>query len=140
MPRTAIVTGSDTGIGAATAVAFARAGYDVGVTWYSDERGGHDIVSEIEAAGRRAELRRLDVSDLAGAADVIDELADVLGGLDVLVNNAGVMSLAPFLETNLADWREQLATDLDGAFVCAQRAARRMVAQGRGGRIVNVTS
>lgn len=140
MPRTAIVTGSDTGIGAATAVAFAHAGYDVGVTWYADERGGHDITSEVEAAGRRAELRRLDVSDLAAAADVIDELADALGGLNVLVNNAGVMSLAPFLETKLDDWREQLAADLDGAFVCAQRAARRMVAQGRGGRIVNVTS
>jgi NAD(P)-dependent dehydrogenase (short-subunit alcohol dehydrogenase family) len=58
----------------------------------------------------------------------------------VFVNNAGVMSQKPFLETTLEDWRAQLTTDLDGAFVCAQAAAKRMVAQGRGGRIVNVTS
>jgi NAD(P)-dependent dehydrogenase (short-subunit alcohol dehydrogenase family) len=138
--RTVVVTGSETGIGAATAVAFAEAGYDVGVTWFASESDGREIADEVERAGRRAELRRLDVSDLEHAGDVVEELADALGGLDVLVNNAGVMSQRPFLETTLEDWRSQLATDLDGAFVCAQRAARRMVAQGRGGRIVNVTS
>ena len=140
MPRTVIVTGSDTGIGAATAVAFGAAGYDVGVTWFASEEDGRGIVGEIEALGRRAELRRLDVSDLETCGDVIDELAEALGGLDVLVNNAGVMSTTPFLETTLDEWRTQLSTDLDGAFVCAQHAARRMVAQGRGGRIVNITS
>jgi len=140
MPRTVIVTGSDTGIGAATAVAFAAAGYDVGVTWYASEEDGRGIVGEVEALGRRAELRHLDVSDLETCGDVVDDLAASLGRLDVLVNNAGVMSTTPFLETTLDEWRTQLTTDLDGAFVCAQRAARRMVEQGDGGRIVNVTS
>src|SRR5207253_8528428 len=75
-----------------------------------------------------------------GAADVVDELADALGGLYALVNNAGMSKQAPALELSYEDWRETLAVDLDGAFLCAQRAARRMVAAGAGGRIVNVTS
>jgi NAD(P)-dependent dehydrogenase (short-subunit alcohol dehydrogenase family) len=71
---------------------------------------------------------------------VVDDLADALGGVDVFINNAGISRKAPFLELTYDDWRETLAVDLDGAFLCAQRAARRMVAQGRGGRIVNITS
>src|SRR5439155_12007941 len=71
---------------------------------------------------------------------VIDELAEELGGVDVLVNNAGTGDDAPFLELSFEDWRHTLDVDLNGAFLCAQRAARRMVAQARGGRIVNVTS
>jgi NAD(P)-dependent dehydrogenase (short-subunit alcohol dehydrogenase family) len=136
----AIVTGSDSGIGKATAVALARTGFDVGVTWHRDEEGGRETAAEVEAAGRRAELRRLDLTDLPAAADVIDELAEALGGLDVLVSNAGTGDHAPFLEVEFSQWRHTLAVDLDGAFLCAQRAARRMVEQGGGGRIVNVTS
>ena len=108
--RTVIVTGSETGIGAATAVAFANAGYDVGVTWYANESDGRGIADEVERAGRRAVLRRLDVSDLEHAGAVVEEFADALGGLDVFLNNAGVMWQKPFLETTLEDWRRQLAT------------------------------
>ncbi len=85
-------------------------------------------------------VRRLDLADAATGASVIDDLAEELGRLDVLVNNAGVGEGAPFLETSLADWREVLEVNLTGAFVCAQAAARRMVQTGGGGRIVNVTS
>jgi NAD(P)-dependent dehydrogenase (short-subunit alcohol dehydrogenase family) len=136
----AIVTGSDSGIGRATAVRLAADGFDVGVTWHDDEQGGHQTAEEVRGHGRRAELRRLDLTDLPAAADVIDELADALGGVDVLVNNAGLGRGGPILEVSYDEWRHTLAVDLDGAFLCAQRAARRMVEQGRGGRIVNVTS
>ncbi len=71
---------------------------------------------------------------------MIDDLAEALGGIDVLVNNAGRGGRAAFLEQTLADFEAELAVNLTGAFVCAQAAARRMVAAGRGGRIVNVTS
>ena len=64
-------------------------GYDVGVTWHEDEDGARETAREVESAGRRAEVRRLDLLDLPDAADVIDELADELGGVDVLVNNSG---------------------------------------------------
>jgi NAD(P)-dependent dehydrogenase (short-subunit alcohol dehydrogenase family) len=138
--RVAIVTGSDSGIGKATAVALAHDGFDLGITWHTDEDGALSTAREVEQAGRRAEVRQLDLARLPAAADVVDELADALGGLDVLVNNSGTSRQAPFLELDYEDWRHTLAVDLDGAFLCGQRAARRMVEQGRGGRIVNITS
>jgi len=140
MARVAIVTGSDSGIGKATAVALAAAGCDVGITWHQDEAGAEATADEVRAAGRRAEVRRLDLTDPAAGATLVDAFAERLGGLDVLVNNAGEGPGTPFLELDLATWRRVLAVDLDGAFVCAQAAARRMVAHGGGGRIVNVTS
>jgi NAD(P)-dependent dehydrogenase (short-subunit alcohol dehydrogenase family) len=85
-------------------------------------------------------VRRLDLADLPAAAHVIDDLADALGGIDVLVNNSGTSRQGGLLELSYGDWRHTLAVDLDGPFLCAQHAARRMVEQGRGGRIVNVTS
>jgi NAD(P)-dependent dehydrogenase (short-subunit alcohol dehydrogenase family) len=140
MTRIAVVTGADSGIGKATAVALAGAGYDVGITWYEDKAGAQDTARQVEAAGRRVEVRQLDLTHPELAADVVDDLADVLGGIDVLVNNAGTGHSAPFLEHSVGDWRHVLDVDLTGPFCCAQRAARRMVAAGRGGRIVNITS
>jgi NAD(P)-dependent dehydrogenase (short-subunit alcohol dehydrogenase family) len=136
----AIVTGSDSGIGKATAVQLARDGFDVGVTWHRDEQGANETADEVRSHGRRAEVRQLDLANLPGAADVIDELAEALGGVDVLVNNSGTSREGKALELSYDDWRHTLSVDLDGAFLCAQRAGRRMVQQGRGGRIVNVTS
>src|SRR4051794_4379058 len=138
--RVAIVTASDSGIGKATAVALAESGCDVGITWHRDKDGAEATAEEVRALGRRAEVRQLDLTKLPEAADVVDELAEALGGGDVLVNNAGTGHNTPVLELDYATWREVLATDLDGAFLCLQRAARRMVAAGRGGRIVNITS
>jgi NAD(P)-dependent dehydrogenase (short-subunit alcohol dehydrogenase family) len=136
----AIVTGSDSGIGRATAVRLAADGFDVGVTWHVDEAGAQQTAEEARRHGHRAEGRRLDLADLPAAADVIDELADALGGIDVLVNNSGTSRQGGLLELSYEDWRHTLAVDLDGPFLCAQHAARRMVEQARGGSIVNVTS
>ncbi|HEY3019759.1 MAG TPA: SDR family oxidoreductase [Solirubrobacteraceae bacterium] len=140
MPRIAIVTGSDSGIGRATAVRLAQEGCDVGVTWHRDERGARETAEEVASHGRRAEVRRTDVSSVDDAIALVDELAGALGGLDVFVNNAGTGHSTPVLELDLEHWRRVVDTDLTGAFFAAQAAARRMAAQGRGGRIVNVTS
>ena len=138
--RVAIVTGSESGIGRAVAVALAEQGCDVGITWYRDEAAAQATAEEVRGLGRRAEVRGLDLTRLPEAADAVDDLAEALGGVDVLVNDAGTGHSTPLLELDLGTWREVLATDLDGAFLCLQRAARRMVAAGRGGRIVNITS
>ncbi len=138
--RTAVITGADSGIGKATAVELARQGFDVGITWHTDEEGIEGTAREVRDHGRRAEVRQIDLRELPAAGDVVDDLADALGRLDVLVNNAGTGASTPFLEHGLDELREVLAVDLEAPFVLGQRAARRMVAQGHGGAIVNVTS
>src|SRR3954452_694884 len=139
-PRIAIVTGSESGIGRDTAVALAEAGCDLGITWYREREAAEATAEEVRGLGRRAEVRHVDLTELPQAADVVDELADVLGGVDVLVNDAGTGHMSTVLDTDFATWREVLATDLDAAFLCLQRAARRLAAAGRGRRIVNVPS
>jgi NAD(P)-dependent dehydrogenase (short-subunit alcohol dehydrogenase family) len=139
-PQRAIVTASDSGIGRATAVALAGSGLDIGVTWHSDEAGAQHTAKQVREAGVKAEVAHLDTSDLAGCGDVIDELAGRLGGVDVFVNNAGTGSSTLALDMTMEQWRYVMATDLDGAFACIQRAARRMVSAGHGGRLIAVTS
>ena len=85
----AIVTASDSGIGQETAKELAKNGFDIGITYHEDEAGAQETLMVVEEVGRRGEVRRLDLTDLPDAADVVDELADALGGVDVLVNNAG---------------------------------------------------
>jgi len=136
----AIITGSDSGIGKAAAVALARRGYDIGVTWHSDEAGAEDTARQVRDAGSRAEVRRLDLADLDSVQPLVGELAEALGQLDVFVNNSGTGRSSPFLELSLEDWEHVIRVDLTGAFVAAQEAARIMQRQGRGVRIVNVTS
>jgi len=136
----AVVTGSDSGIGRAAAVALAQDGFDIGVTWHSDEEGARGTAREIADLGRRAEVRRLDLTSLPEAADHFDELCEALGGIDVLVNCAGAGASSRFVDADWDSWQSVLDVDLNGAFLCGQRAARRMIDQGRGGRIVNVTS
>jgi NAD(P)-dependent dehydrogenase (short-subunit alcohol dehydrogenase family) len=139
-PRVAVVTGSESGIGRAIAVALAENGFDIGITSFRDEAQAHRTADEVRRTNQRAEIRSMDLTRLPQAAEVIDDLAEALGGLGVLVNCAGTATPGHVLDIGWEDWREVLAVDLDGPFLCAQRAARRMVAAGRGGRIINITS
>jgi NAD(P)-dependent dehydrogenase (short-subunit alcohol dehydrogenase family) len=136
----AIVTGGNTGIGRATAVALANSGCDIGITWHRDEQRAESVARAIEDAGARCEVRYLDLRERHQAPPLIDELSRALGGVDVLVNNAGYATSKPFLETTAEEWQGVIEVNLTGAFLTAQAAARRMVKQGRGGAIINVTS
>jgi NAD(P)-dependent dehydrogenase (short-subunit alcohol dehydrogenase family) len=137
----AIVTGGNSGIGRATAVALAERGFDVGITWHAHEDRAHEALEEIGAHGVRATAQRMDLdSGFPGDARAITVLMDELGGIDALVNNAGAGLMSPFLSLDLETWQRTLNLVLSGGFLCAQAAARQMVEQGRGGRIVNVTS
>jgi NAD(P)-dependent dehydrogenase (short-subunit alcohol dehydrogenase family) len=136
----AIVTGGNTGIGRACSVALAEAGFDLGIGWHRDEERLGSVVEEITRTGRRCETRRLDLHAVEEGAKAVDELAERLGGVDVLVNNAGYNANRPFLELTPGEWQGVLDVNLTGAFLAAQAAARRMIAQGRRGAIVNITS
>lgn len=138
-PRLAVVTGADSGIGKATAELLATEGFDLGLTFHTDESGVEDTRAAVEKRGQRCFVTRQDLAS-PDTATVVDDLGEQLGGLGVLVNNAGTGHSTPALDVGHDTWREVLATDLDGPFLCAQRAARLMVAGGQGGRIVNVTS
>src|SRR5688500_677617 len=119
MPGKAVITGSESGIGRAAAVRLADDGFDVGVTWFTDEKS-EATAREVREHGQTAVLRYLDVTDHRAAPAVVRELADELGGLDVFVNNAGGGHRDPFLELSLETWRAVLDLSLTGAFVCAQ--------------------
>ena len=137
--RKAIVTGGGRGIGLAIAEALAEAGADVGLVG----RSGavlEDAAFAIRKAGRSCATAVADVSDATASAAAIDMLADALGGLDILINNAGYEEVRPSLEVDEALWDRIVDINLKGAFFAAQAAARRMQAAGKGGAIVNLCS
>ncbi|AEZ44469.1 Oxidoreductase, short chain dehydrogenase/reductase [Salmonella enterica subsp. enterica serovar Typhi str. P-stx-12] len=140
MTKVAIVTASDSGIGKACALLLAQNGFDIGITWHSDERGAQETAKKAAQFGVRAETIHLDLSQLPEGAQAIEHLIQRLGRVDVLVNNAGAMTKSAFIDMPFTQWRQIFTVDVDGAFLCAQIAARHMIKQGEGGRIINITS
>lgn len=115
-------------------------GFDVGIGYRSNLDGAKQVAEAVAAAGQKYVLCQLDHADPGQAATAIDRTVDELGGLDAFVNSAAVNRRADFLVETVGDWQQLLAVSLTGPFACAQTAARRMVSQGRGGRIVNISS
>jgi NAD(P)-dependent dehydrogenase (short-subunit alcohol dehydrogenase family) len=138
--KVVLVTGAQQGIGRAIALRCAAAGADVAVNWLDDEGAANDIASEIRADGRRALTVRGDVGRLAEVETMVAAVETQLGPIDVLVNNAGVFPRVPFLELRESDWDFVLDVNLKGTCFCAQAVAKRMVAAGRPGAIINLTS
>ena len=138
--KVAFVTGAQQGIGRATALALAQAGADVGINYLDNRQAADAVVQEITALGRRAALVQGDVAVPAQAEAMATAVARELGGLDVLVNNAGVYPRVPFLAMKEGDWDYVLDVNLKGSFFCAQAAARYMVQAGRRGAIINLSS
>src|SRR5579884_4088946 len=129
----AVITGADSGIGRATAVALAARGMDIGFTWHSDKEGAQGTAEEVRGRGRQVEAIQVNLQDSSAAAGLVDTLAEALGGLDVLVNNAGTGSSSSFVDLPLEEWRQVLDVDLTAPFLVGQAAARRMIASGGGG-------
>ncbi len=137
--RKVLVTGAGTGIGRSVALEFARAGADV-VLHYSHSRdGAESAVSEIRASGGRAHALESDFRDAAQARALPRRAAELLGGLDVLVNNAGVTMNQPFLETTLEQYDTVFNVNMRAMFFATQGAAEIMVRAGSG-TVVNVSS
>jgi NAD(P)-dependent dehydrogenase (short-subunit alcohol dehydrogenase family) len=135
-----LVTGAQQGIGRATAVAFAASGADVAINWLDDEAAAQRVAAEVRGRGRRALPVKADVGRIGESAAMVAAVEDGLGPIDVLVNNAGVFPRVPFLAMSESDWDHVLGVNLKGACFCAQAVAKRMVAAGRPGAIVNLAS
>ncbi len=138
--KVAIVTGGDTGIGKAISLAFAQEGARVVIDYFGNEQPAATLVDRIENFGGRAHAIAADVSK----ADEVDELIKGtlkhFGALDILVNNAGIEQKHPFLEMPLEVWNKVIDVNLTGPWLCSQAAAKQMVRQKRGGRIINISS
>ncbi|HVC53861.1 MAG TPA: glucose 1-dehydrogenase [Stellaceae bacterium] len=138
--KVVLVTGAQQGIGAAIAAAFAAAGADVAVNWLDDEAAAERVADTVRAYGRRAVTIRADLGRIDAARGLVAAAEAGLGPLDVLVNNAGIFPRVDFLAMEESDWDAVAAVDLKGPCFCAQAAARSMVAAGRAGAIINLTS
>lgn len=135
--KVAIVTGASRGIGAAIARRLARDGFTVVVNYAGSAGDAEALVAEIEAAGGHAIPEQADVSDPAAVARMFDAAEAAYGGVDVLVNNAGIMKLAKLADSDDALFDAQVAINLKGTFNTLREAARRLR---NGGRIVNLSS
>jgi 3-oxoacyl-[acyl-carrier protein] reductase len=135
--RVAIVTGASRGIGAAVAQRLARDGFAVAVNYAGDTASAEALVKQIEAAGGKAIAVKADVADAAAVRALFDTAEKMFGGIDVLVNNAGIMQLAKIADTDDAQFDRQIAINLKGTFNGLREAARRMR---NGGRIINFST
>ncbi|MET0733200.1 MAG: 2-dehydro-3-deoxy-D-gluconate 5-dehydrogenase KduD [Casimicrobiaceae bacterium] len=135
--RVAVVTGANTGLGQALAVALAAAGADVALVGRSPM---DETAAQIASLGRTSIAIAADLSTVAPIANVVRQVEDWRGRLDVLVNNAGIIRRADALEFTEADWDAVMDTNLKSVFFLSQAAARRMVARGCGGKIINIAS
>ncbi len=135
--KVAIVTGGSRGIGAAIAQRLARDGFTVVVNYAGSAKAAEDLVAKIEAAGGKAIPAQADVSDAAAVARMFDAAQAAFGGVDVLVNNAGIMKLSTIAETDDALFDSQVAINLKGVFNTLREASRRLR---EGGRIINLSS
>ncbi len=139
--KVALITGSDSGIGQATAEEFAREGADVVVTYLDDAEGAAKTRSTVEAAGRRAVVIQVDIRDEAKVEGMFDEAVAAFGGLDILMNNAGVDASGKEVAELPTDvWDKAIRTNVYGPFFCARRFVQLRLAAGGGGKIINVSS
>ena len=138
--KKALVTGSRRGIGRAIAVALAEEGADVGVNDIKLDQGAEDTMDLVRRQGRTASWHLADIGDSAQIAAMFDGFLSAHGRIDVLVNNAVGSLSRSFLDVTEEDWDYVTGNALKGYFLCSQRAAREMVAQGGGGRIVSLSS
>lgn len=138
--KVAIVTGGDTGIGKAISIALAHEGARVVIDYHGDKKPAEELVSYIESFGGKAIASPADVSKPDEVDELVREAAHAFGGLDILVNNAGIEEKHPFIEMPFDVFNKVLAVNLVGVWLCSQAAAKRMVPQKRGGRIINISS
>jgi glucose 1-dehydrogenase len=135
-----LVTGSSKGIGRGIAVRFAQEGADVVINYNSDPNGADEALAEVKAAGRHGVAIQGNTGSVDAVRQLVARSVDALGGLDVLVNNAGIESHAPFWDVSEADYDRILNVNLKGVFFGSQAFVQHCRTRGRGGKIINISS
>ncbi len=138
--KVAIVTGGNSGIGKAIVLALAGAGADVVIDYVANPGATEDLEKQVAALGDKAVGVKADVSKIADLQKLVDTAVKKLGRLDVMVNNAGIETRTSVLDTTEEDYEKVLEINLKSAFFGTQLAAKQMIAQGGGGRIINISS
>jgi 3-oxoacyl-[acyl-carrier protein] reductase len=137
--KVALITGGNTGIGRAVALAYADEGADIAVAYIERESEAGSLVGEVERRGRRALAMRADVTREADVRALVGGAVERMGRIDVLVNNAGIQRPQAITEMTVADWDRMIGVHLRGAFLCCREVAAHMIPR-RTGRIIVVTS
>ncbi len=135
--KVALVTGAARGLGQAMALGLAEAGADVMAVDMLDCAATGEQVAGL---GRKCETLAIDLAAAGAAETAVGKTTESLGRIDILVNNAGIIRRAPFLEFSEKDWDDVMNLNIKAVFLLSQAAARQMVSQGKGGRIINVAS
>lgn len=138
--KVAIVTGSATGIGSAIARGMAKEGASVIIDYVGASTLADGVVKSIADAGGRSSAFAADISNPAQVTALVQHALTTFGRLDIFVNNAGLEYKYPFVDYPFDKWQKVISVDLTGPFLCAQAAAKAMIQQGSGGRIVNISS
>ena len=138
--KVAIVTGAATGIGKAIAMGMAKEGASVVIDYVGDPKLANEAAQGMQNAGGKAIAMEADISNPEQVNTLVQQSLKALGRLDIFVNNAGLEYKHPFTEYPFELWQKVIAVDLTGPFLCAQAAAKAMIAQGSGGRIINISS
>jgi glucose 1-dehydrogenase len=138
--KVCLVTGASRGIGRAIAEEFARAGADVAINFFSHAEEAEEVAANVRACGRRALLCQADVADCSAIEQIVSRVAQELGRIDIAVSNAGYSDRALFHEADLTQFHRTVDITMWGAFHLFRAAARQMVAQGKGGSIIGISS
>lgn len=138
--RKVVVVGGSRGIGKAICVEFANAGFDVAIIYHSNDAAAESVKEEVESAGRRACIVKADMSDYAQNKDAIVNAAGFLGGIDVLVNSAGIFPKQALEEITVESWNKVINTNLNSCFYSIQNAIPYLKESKHGGRIINMSS
>lgn len=139
MNKTVVVTGASGGIGSAIAVAFAEKGYKVAVCYNTNESGAKQTLEKVIASGSSGIIIKADLTNEIEVEKLFDTAESELGGVDVLINNAGISSFELFTDLSLCDWNRVISTNLTSVFLCCKRVLKSMISR-KDGVIINISS
>lgn len=139
--KVALITGSDSGIGQATAIEFAKEGADIVITYHTDKEGAQKTQKEVEKNGRKSMIFQVDVSEEKQVEEMFDKALEKFGTVDILMNNAGIDAQGiKVADLSTENWHKAFRINLDGYFFCSRRFINIRKKAGGKGKIINVTS